>query len=1117
MIPDQGPRSTTLRTEPANTATDGNQEDELARVLDAYLAEVEAGRPTDPQEWVNRHPAIAQRLRACLKGLHLVAAAADAFATAETAETAATADDDSPRLGDFRILRELGRGGMGVVYEAEQRSLGRRVALKVLPFAAAIDPRQIARFRVEAQAASQLHQPHIVSIYSVGCERGVHYYAMQIIDGPTLAEVIAELRHRAGDTATPQPAPTGSPGGPKAGNDHDGPRIESTGLTPASGWSLASCSRHSRTFFHEVARLGFEAAEALDHAHQQGVLHRDVKPSNLIVDGRGHLWVTDFGLARFQGEASLTATGDLLGTLRYMSPEQALANRAVVDQRTDVYSLGATLYELLALCPAIEGTDRQELLRRIALEEPRRLCALNPAVPRDLETIVLKAMAKDPVVRYTTAQELADDLHRFRDDQPILGRRPGPLERASRWTRRHVAVVLAVVPLLAVMVLGLAVGIVLVLAKQAEIRGKQVQVERSQAEARNQRDEARRAVNTMYTQVAEAWLERQTNLQPLQRDFLIKALAYYEAFALDNDADPAVRAEAGEASLRVGEIQRKLGRPVEAERAYRQAITTLQTVVGQVEPLTGPDAQSHSSRNAPTDVLEALAKSYGGLGELLSETSRSDEALQALRRAAELTQALVGATPNTPSGHPVLAARYQRLGTLLRLSGRLSEAEAAYRKAIEHNQASGESRRLKQAGTYADLGIVLTQTGRSDEAQQSYRRAAELYEVLVKGDPGMPLYRRELAGTLLNLGVLLWNDPGGIPEAEQAFRRALALYQRLSADAPGVTQFRQELAVALLNLGNLLGATGRAGEAEPLLHQAVETREALVADLPDHPGDRSELALAQSRLATLVAARGDCAQARKLLEHAIDNQQQALRLSPGDPAGRQRLHDQREALIGVLIRLGTHARAAAVAEELLRDGAADHRDTTPAFVATFLTSCAALAARDQTLNPRDGKRAALAYARRARDLLRNAAAPGGGDPAAPFHLAWFLTSCPVVELRDPPEAVRIARTVVDRAPGSWITWATLGAALYRTDDWTGALEALEHGADLNRGSIAFYGFFMAMAYHRLNLPDRARSCFDETDRWLQTMPWDEAALRLRAEAAALIATTPSETPESSPN
>src|SRR5262249_2618580 len=186
-------------------------------------------------------------------------------------------------------------------------------------------------------------------------------------------------------------------------------------------------------FYRTVASLGVQAAEALEFAHQSGVVHRDVKPANLLLDAGGRVWVTDFGLARLGTDAGLTMTGDLLGTLRYMSPEQALGQRVPVDHRTDVYSLGATLYELLTLGPACGGPTRGEVRRRIALEEPRPPRRLNPAVPAELETIVLKAMAKNPAERYATAQELADDLKRFLEDKPIRARRPSLRQRAAKW------------------------------------------------------------------------------------------------------------------------------------------------------------------------------------------------------------------------------------------------------------------------------------------------------------------------------------------------------------------------------------------------------------------------------------------------------------------------------------------------------------------------------------------------------------------------------------------------------------------------------------------------------------------------------------------------------------
>ncbi len=199
------------------------------------------------------------------------------------------------------------------------------------------------------------------------------------------------------------------------------------------GGLYSSPTTRSSEYFRTVAKLGVQAAEALEHAHDQGVIHRDIKPSNLLVDVEGNLWVTDFGLAQVQSGAALTATGDVLGTLRYMSPEQALAKRPLVDQRSDVYSLGATLYELLTLEPAFPGRDRQELLRQIAFEEPRLPRRLMKAIPAELDTIVMKAMSKELTGRYETARELRDDLVRFLEDKPILARRPTRAERLIKW------------------------------------------------------------------------------------------------------------------------------------------------------------------------------------------------------------------------------------------------------------------------------------------------------------------------------------------------------------------------------------------------------------------------------------------------------------------------------------------------------------------------------------------------------------------------------------------------------------------------------------------------------------------------------------------------------------
>ena len=384
------------RSSPATNGVDpdASRQSELARVLDNYLAAVEAGEVVDPDALAAAHPEIAERLRACLSVLRLaslVEARADADAAIEPAV--------DTRLGDFRILRMIGRGGMGIVFEAEQISLRRRVALKVLPFAAALDPHQLRRFQIEAQAAAQMHHTNIVPIFSVGCERGVHYYAMQFIDGQTLAALIHDLRGLSASggrrAALPtvagvsvaseivsgrlDPAPTRSlrPAGESVaegravGNPF--PRLDRESKAPgrvrASGRASSAATSHDNTrtpaYFRTIADLGLQAAEALDHAHRLGIIHRDIKPANLLVDVRGNLWITDFGLARMQADSGLTMTGDVIGTLRYMSPEQSSPRRGIVDHRADVYSLGATLYELLTLHPAHDGRDRAELLHQI--------------------------------------------------------------------------------------------------------------------------------------------------------------------------------------------------------------------------------------------------------------------------------------------------------------------------------------------------------------------------------------------------------------------------------------------------------------------------------------------------------------------------------------------------------------------------------------------------------------------------------------------------------------------------------------------------------------------------------------------------------------------------------
>jgi serine/threonine protein kinase len=491
--------------------TDAGADDpRLMAAIQEYLAEIESGRRPDVDELLARNPEIAGELRACIEGL--------AFVNSAAAQMNALTPQNLPPqqpLGDFKLIREIGRGGMGTVYEAVQLSLGRRVAVKVLPLAAALDPNHLQRFKNEAQAAAQLHHTNIVPVYAVGCERSVHFYAMQLIDGQSLDDVIHDLR--AGNYA--------------AEGDQ------------SPGQTLSTLrSRKRSDYYRNVARLGLQAAEGLDYAHRLGVVHRDIKPANLMIDRTGNLWITDFGLAQFYNDTGLTRTGDMLGTLRYMSPEQASGRATVLDQRTDVYSLGMTLYELLTLQRALPGETRQELLYQIGLVEPRLPRTIDKSVPEELQTILVKATAKEASERYATARAMADDLRRFLDDQPILARPPTIWNHFVKWTRRHRALAISCVVTLMLAAVGFAVSTILIAREQAKTQAAYdaQQVERIRAEKNF--NLAREAVNS-FTQVAAEEMPRDPQLSDARKHLLEVAIDYYQTFIDQSNGDTSLDAE----------------------------------------------------------------------------------------------------------------------------------------------------------------------------------------------------------------------------------------------------------------------------------------------------------------------------------------------------------------------------------------------------------------------------------------------------------------------------------------------------------------------------------------------------------------------------------------------
>lgn len=402
-----------------NESFDEQEADEelVDRIIDEVMERLRQGGKPNVHEYVNRYPQLAALLNEIFPALVVVRHAQSGIKSKISENNQAVEGGlVGNQLGDYLLLRLVGSGGMGAVYEARQISLDRIVGIKVLYQHLAVDPQFVRRFQREAQSAAKLQHPHIVAVYGNGNDNGWYYYAMQLIEGASVDRILADYRRARAVSAKHLLA---------LPINFEAPEIDSSNSSPPA---------QSKDYFRWAAQAMLYAAQAVHYAHSKGIIHRDIKPSNLLVDSAGRLWVTDFGLAKLVSDVDLTQTGDVIGTLRYLAPEQ-LAGAS--SPSSDIYGLGITLYEMLALCPAFTGKSQAELLAQVRYGQPTRPRTLDASIPKDLETIVLTATEKDPRDRYGTAAELADDLHRYLDDQPIWARHPSTVEQFVRWTRRN--------------------------------------------------------------------------------------------------------------------------------------------------------------------------------------------------------------------------------------------------------------------------------------------------------------------------------------------------------------------------------------------------------------------------------------------------------------------------------------------------------------------------------------------------------------------------------------------------------------------------------------------------------------------------------------------------------
>jgi len=534
---------------------------QLDQLAEEFAQRRRRGETPSLSEYSERFPHLAQEIRDLFPALELL----EQF---RPAVGEMTVDDAGPKpsksglnleqLGDYRILRELGRGGMGVVYEAEQLSLGRRVAIKVLPGRAFGDT-SLNRFLREAKAAAGLHHSNIVPVFGVGEDQGLHYYVMQYIIGLGMDQVLVELRRmegreavarsstqgpasatawqmaqslvggiKSGDPPHPQPL---SPGGAR------GATVEAASASAIST-SMTSNTETRNVYWQSVAKIGKQVADALAYAHAKGTVHRDIKPSNLILDDKGTVWVTDFGLAKATADTeNLTHAGDIVGTLRYMAPERFEGKS---DVRGDLFSLGITLFEMLTLQPAYEASDRESLLEQIRTADPPRPRKIRPSIPRDLETIVLKAIDRDPERRYQTGAELADDLQRFLEDRPIQARRVASTEHVWRWAKRNplVATLTGFVAILLVMMTLGATGMnVLLRDERNTARSNEERAVKAEKKSQHERDQALDNLGAAYLAQARALrLAKQPGFRKQGLEVIRKAAEIRTSLELRNEA-----------------------------------------------------------------------------------------------------------------------------------------------------------------------------------------------------------------------------------------------------------------------------------------------------------------------------------------------------------------------------------------------------------------------------------------------------------------------------------------------------------------------------------------------------------------------------------------------------
>lgn len=955
-------------------------------LAEEFIERIRRGEKPTIEEYLEQHPELKDNI------LELFPAIA-AMENLRLQKEGTSSGQASPgftkveQLGDFRIIGEIGRGGMGIVYEAEQISLNRRVAVKVLPKQTLLEEKKLLRFAREARTAARLHHTNIVPVFGVGEEDGLHYYVMQFIRGVGLDAVIEALRQiqQAGSvpkngngdgrrkrkqmdssiTFTPRQAAcalqsgifphvlkssSSDPGNSavtniaaqsqkSSGDFPRNPETEVFHVKPATqeqkegvsslGLFANSLSAHfHKTYWKSVARLGIQVADALDYAHSQNILHRDIKPSNLLLDAVGTLWVADFGLAKALEQDELSNSGDIVGTLQYMAPEQF---QGKYDSRSDICSLGLTLYELLTLQPAYQDSNRSRLIHKIIQEEPPRPRKINREIPHDLETIVLKASSRDPAHRYQTAKDLHDDLEAFLEDRPIRARRFSYAERLSRWVRRNPAIASLTALAFSLLLLVAIVAMVGYMQTRDALEGETKQREIAEKALGGEAKQRKKAEATsgLALEVLEQIFEKlapdqivaasqltfessggeqfEVSLPPTLSGetaaLLEKMVPFYDRLAKQENDDPKVLRQGAKANRRLGDIYSHLGQ-------VDQALKTYQDTAAMYEKLT---------KQFPGDALltAEMASVYNALGQVFGKSKEIDKARQTHLKAIDvLTKPALSVDPPVRISYE-LARTYFHLGKMsLEFWGfhgpkqpggakgppGTKQPDGPPKGPPPPKEIDGSSKvppapkefdgqpKGKPGAKPPEVppngppgakqpGGSSTWTARKKEAEEYLSKAVEILKVLVQDQPAVPAYRHLLAlcyreKSKLSIGLLARIDSEDRQEARE-------LLEELVQQFPNVPDYRFDLSetLALMDLrGQFFPNLPESLEKD--FQDALTLSKKLVAENPNVPDYQISKSLIHQRLAFVQKQNKELDKAEKNLRLALQDQNSLVQRFP---------------------------------------------------------------------------------------------------------------------------------------------------------------------------------------------------------------------------------------------